>query len=78
MSFVAPAVKVDFLQQQTIPLPYRVTMAEVIGLIATVITISQAVTEGIQRARSIYRAQEEFEELQASRSRLLPQHAGLY
>ena len=53
-------------------------MAELIGLIASVITISQAVTEVIKRAKSIYRAQEEFEELQASRSRRLPQYARSY
>lgn len=37
-----------------------------IGLIASVITIIQVVTHAVKQARSIYRAKEELETLQAS------------
>jgi hypothetical protein len=41
-------------------------MLDPVGLIASVITIAQVVTEGVKRAKTCYRAQEEFEALQVS------------
>ena len=41
-------------------------MADVIGLIASVVNIAQGVTAAIKLARTLYRAQEEFDELQVS------------
>ena len=40
-------------------------MVEVVGLIASVVTIAQLVIEGIKHARTFYRAQKELEALQA-------------
>ena len=53
-------------------------MAELVGLISSVITISQAVTEVVTRAKSIYRAQEEFDELQVSTSKGVSQYVGYH
>jgi hypothetical protein len=39
---------------------------DVIGLIASVITIAQVVTKSVEHAKTFYRAHEEFEALQAS------------
>jgi hypothetical protein len=42
-------------------------MLDIVGLIASVITIAQVVTEAVDLAKTFYRAPQEFEALQASR-----------
>ena len=41
-------------------------MFDVVGLIASIITVAQVVIKSVECARTFYRAHEEFKELQAS------------